>query len=126
MSKAPETHYHYCGVIERVPSSSSKRSSQFSESTQVEKKVRASYKDEYGGGWSKFTESYKAQEYVDKKTGGMGYKQEAKYTSTDKYVDNEQGYTTEYHTQVKIQKSVYPNKSSTSKSKNNKDSIGYY
>lgn len=126
MSKAPETHFAYSGVIDVVPSSSRKRSSHHTESTNVEKKVRASFKDEYGGGWSKFTESYKAQEYVDKKTGGMGYKQEVKYTSADKYVDKEGGYTTEYQTQVKVQKSVYPNKSSTSKSKNYKDSINYY
>ncbi|PQP97238.1 uncharacterized protein Pyn_09604 [Prunus yedoensis var. nudiflora] len=76
----------------------------------IQMKDRYSYKDAYGGGSSSFTRSYKAGEFVDKSTGGLGYEQEANYTSTDKYVDKELGFTTEYQTQVKFKKSVYPNK----------------
>ena len=49
----------------------------------------------------------------------MGYKQEAKFAFTEKYVDKELGSTTGYQTQVKFKESVYPNKSGSPSSKFN-------
>ncbi|CAN6557058.1 unnamed protein product [Malus baccata var. baccata] len=100
------------------------------ESREVQSKARTSYKDEYGGVSNHYTENYKAEQFVDKSTGWLGYKQEAKFTSTEKYVDKELGFTTEYQTQVKFKESVYPNKTGSSSSKshcnNNKNRIDYY
>lgn len=113
MSKKPDSKpaYGYCGYLEVMPLSKGSSSSQLNESAELQIKDRYSYKDAYGeGGSSSFTASYKAGEFVDKSTGGLGYRQEANYTSTDKYVDKEIGFTTEYQTQVKFKKSVYPNK----------------
>ncbi|KAM1227648.1 hypothetical protein ACFX2J_006843 [Malus domestica] len=56
---------------------------------------------------------------LDKSTGQLSYKQKAKFTSTEKYEDNELGFTFEYHTQVKFKEFVYPNKSGSSSSKSN-------
>ncbi|KAB2637646.1 hypothetical protein D8674_028180 [Pyrus ussuriensis x Pyrus communis] len=39
------------------------------------------------------TENYKAKQLVDKSTGQLGYKQDAKFTSTEKYVDKVLGFT---------------------------------
>lgn len=118
MSKKPETHYS--GYVEVVQPSSKSR--QMNVSNEMQNKERSSYKDQYGGFSSNVTQSYKASEYVaDKHTGQMGYKQEAKYTRTDRYVDKEEGYTREYQTQTKFIESVYPNKSSSSSKR-----INYY
>ena len=40
--------------------------------------------------------NYKAEKLVDKSTDQLGYKQEAKFTSTEKYADKELGFTIEY------------------------------
>lgn len=79
----------------------------------MQSQVKSSYNDEYCGASSNFTKSYKEGEFVDNRSGQSGYKQEAKYTSIDKYVDKTQGYTTEYKTQLKVTKSVYTKKSAT-------------
>ncbi|PQM41689.1 uncharacterized protein Pyn_16627 [Prunus yedoensis var. nudiflora] len=113
----------FCGIVEAVPSSNNNRQ-QMNISNEVQNQVRSSYKDQYGGSSSNSTQSYKAREYVDKRSGHTVYKQEAKYTCNDKFVDKQQGVTTEYKTQLKVTKSVYPNKGSNSKSSNNR--INYY
>ncbi|RXH83591.1 hypothetical protein DVH24_005844 [Malus domestica] len=113
------------GYLKVMPLSKPK----LNESREVQSKARSSYKDEYGGVSSHYTENYKAEQFVDKSTGRLGYKQEAKFTSTEKYVDKELGFTTEYQTQVKFKESVYPNKTGSSSSKshcNNKNRIDYY
>ena len=43
---------------------------------------------------------YKAGQVGNKSTDRLGYKQEARFTSTEKYVDKELGFTTEYQSQV--------------------------
>ena len=91
----------------------------FNESREVQSKARSSYNDKYGRVSSHYTENYKAEQLVDKSTGQLGYKQEAKFTYTEKYVDKELGFTTEYQTQVKFKESVYPNKTGSSSSKSN-------
>ena len=53
---------------------------------------------------------------MNKSTDQLGYKQEAKFTSTEKYVVKVLGFTTEYWTQVKFKESVYPNKTGSSSS----------
>ncbi|KAB2610745.1 hypothetical protein D8674_018777 [Pyrus ussuriensis x Pyrus communis] len=42
---------------------------------------------------SHYIENYKAKQLVDKSTGQLGYTQEAKLTSTEKYVDKVLGFT---------------------------------
>ncbi|KAB2611296.1 hypothetical protein D8674_019328 [Pyrus ussuriensis x Pyrus communis] len=42
---------------------------------------------------SHYTENYKAKQLVDKSTGQLGYKQKAKFTSTEKYVGKMLGFT---------------------------------
>ncbi|KAM2721011.1 hypothetical protein EV2_042135 [Malus domestica] len=76
------------------------------ESREVQSKARSSYNNEYGRVSNHYTENYKAKQLVDKSTAQLGYKQEAKFTFTKKYVDKERGFTTEYQTQVKFKESV--------------------
>ena len=63
------------------------------ESREVQSKARSSYKDEYGRVSSHYTENYKAEQLVNKSTGPLGYKQKAKFTYTENYVDKELGFT---------------------------------
>ena len=53
---------------------------------------------------------------MDKSIDQLGYKQKAKFTSTEKYVVKVLGFTTECQTQVKFKESVYPNKTGSSSS----------
>ena len=89
------------------------------ESKEVQSKARSSYKDEYGRVSSHYTEKYKVEQLMNKSTDQLGYKQEAKFTSTEKYVVKVLGFTTEYWTQVKFKESVYPAKTGSSSSKSN-------
>ncbi|CAL8999662.1 unnamed protein product [Prunus brigantina] len=117
MTKKPDSQpVAFIGYLQVMPSSKGLSSSQPKEFQQVQIKDRYSYKHAYGGGSSSFTGSCKAGKFVDKSTGGMGYKQEAKYTSTAKHVDKKLGFTTECQTQVKYKKSVYPNKTQVKQS----------
>ena len=68
------------------------------ESKEVQSIARSSYNDEYGGISSHFTENYKAEHLMDKSTDQLGYKQETKFTYTEKYADKELGFTTECQT----------------------------
>ena len=112
----------YIGVV--TPSSKGSSSKRMvNESSEMQSSSRMIYKDNYSGCSSKFTEQHKAEEFVDKHSGRLGYKEELKYTSTNKVNDKVQGYTTEYETQVKFKKTVYPNKST---SKYNNKGIDYY
>ncbi|KAL6297515.1 hypothetical protein ACE6H2_005657 [Prunus campanulata] len=71
----------YCGYQEVMPLSKRSSSSQFNESAELQIKDRYLHKDAYdGGGSSSFTGSYKTEEFVDKSTSGLGYKQEANQT----------------------------------------------
>ncbi|TQD98869.1 hypothetical protein C1H46_015512 [Malus baccata] len=54
------------------------------ESKEVQSKARSSYNDEYGGVSSHYAKNYKVEQLVDKSTGQLGYKQEAKFISTEK------------------------------------------
>ncbi|KAL6276208.1 hypothetical protein ACE6H2_019809 [Prunus campanulata] len=117
MPKKPDSQpAAFVGYLQLIPLSKGSSSSQLYESQQVQIKDRYSYKHAYGGGSSSFTGSCKAGKFVNKSTGGLGYKQEAKYTSTAKHVDKKLGFTTECQTQVKVKKSVYPNKPQVKKS----------
>ncbi|KAB2632682.1 hypothetical protein D8674_028929 [Pyrus ussuriensis x Pyrus communis] len=78
------------------------------ESKEVQSKAQSSYNDEYSGVSSHSIENYKAEQLVGKSTGQLGYTQEAKFTSIEKYVD-------------KFKESVYPNKIGSSSSKSNYD-----
>ncbi|KAK9931856.1 hypothetical protein M0R45_019112 [Rubus argutus] len=109
----------YCGVITVAPSS------KINVSDQVQSEVKSSYNDQYCGVSSNFTKSYNEGDFVDRRSGNVGYKQEAKYTSTDKYVDKAQGCTTVYKTQLKVTKSVYT-KNSASATKSSYKRLNYY
>ena len=131
-----EQNYHYCGYAEVVPASSAGSKRMVNESNEVHSSSRTMYKDNYSGGSNHYSTQHKAEEFVDKHSGRLGFKEEVKFTSTQKVVDKVQDYTTEYQTQVKVKKTdypkvqqvkfkktVYPNKT-TSKSNNSK--INYY
>ncbi|KAK7847200.1 hypothetical protein CFP56_007051 [Quercus suber] len=121
-NKMAEHRIGYIGVV--TPSSKGSSSKRMAnESSEMQSSSRMIYKDNYSGCSSKFTEQHKAEEFVDKHSGRLGYKEELKYTSTNKLNDKVQGYTTEYETQVKFKKTVYPNKSA---SKYNNKGIDYY
>uniref|UniRef100_M1DA20 Uncharacterized protein n=1 Tax=Solanum tuberosum TaxID=4113 RepID=M1DA20_SOLTU len=65
--------------------------------------------------------SYKSDEFVDRRSGREGYREEANYKSTYKVNDKTHGVTTEYETSVKCKKTTtYHNKS------NNYKKVNYY
>ncbi|KAB2601954.1 hypothetical protein D8674_002959 [Pyrus ussuriensis x Pyrus communis] len=103
------------GYLKVMPLSKPK----LNESRKVQSKAQFSYNDEYGGISSHYTENYKAEQLMDKSIGQLGYTQEAKFTSTEKYVDKVLGFIAEYQTQVKFKESVYLNKIGSSSSKSN-------
>ncbi|KAM2602250.1 hypothetical protein TB1_039674 [Malus domestica] len=104
-------HVYACsdtiGYLKVMPLSKPK----FNESRKVQSKARSSYNDEYGIVSSHYTENYRAEH--------LGCKQGTKFTFTEKYADEELGFSTEYQTQVKFKESVYPNKVESSLSKSN-------
>lgn len=93
----------------------------------METAAKSIFKDDQGKFSSQFSKSHKAEEFVDKSTGRLGYKEETKYTKTYKYDDKDQGYTNEYQTQVKVKHVAYPMKDSSKYTKgNNTKHINYY
>ena len=108
-----------CSAMTVVPAS------KINVSDEVQSQMTSSYNDKYCGTSSNFTKSYKEGDFVDKRSGNSGYKQEVKYTSVDKYVDKTWGYTTEYKTQLKVTKSVYTKKSAPASKSGNKR-LNYY
>ena len=68
---------------------------------------------------SHYTKNFKVERLVNKSTSQLGYKQEAKFTATEKYMDKELGFTTTYQAQMKFKESVYPNKTGSSSFKSN-------
>ena len=118
-----EQNYHYCGYAEVVPASSAGSKRMVNESNEVHSSSRTMYKDNYSGCSNHYSTQHKAEEFVDKHSGRLGFKEEVKFTSTQKVVDKVRDYTTEYKTQVQFKKTVYPNKT-TPKSNNNR--INYY
>lgn len=119
--------YAYSGYCEVVPSnqysSSSSRGRYLNESSELESSTKSVVKGDNARSSRNFSESYKSEEFVDKSTGRLGYKEEAKYSSTYKYDDVERGYTNEYQTQVKFKHVAYPMKDS---SNNNSKRVDYY
>ncbi|KAM2353605.1 hypothetical protein ACFX1X_008429 [Malus domestica] len=103
------------GYLKIMPLSKPK----LNESREVQSKAQSSYNDEYGRVSIHYTENYKAEQLIDKSTSQLSYKQETKFTFTEKCVDKELGFTTEYQTQVKFKEFVYPNKFGFSSSKSN-------
>ncbi|KAM1951846.1 hypothetical protein ACFX15_006403 [Malus domestica] len=103
------------GYLKVMPLSKPK----LNESREVQSKARSSYNDEYGRTSCHYTENYKAGQLTDKSTDQLGHKQEAKFTSTERYVNKELRFTTEYQTQVKFKGSVYPKKFRSSSFKSN-------
>ncbi|KAM2603693.1 hypothetical protein TB1_040932 [Malus domestica] len=85
--------------------------SKLNEPREVQSKARSSYNDEYDRVSSHYAENYKAEQ--------LGCKQGTKFTFTEKYTDEELGFTTKYQTQVKFKEFVYPNKAESSLSKFN-------
>ncbi|KAK4374522.1 hypothetical protein RND71_005199 [Anisodus tanguticus] len=75
-------------------------------SGEVQKSTKSSYKDYGGGSSSRVIETYKAGEFVDRRSGREGYREEANYKSTHKVNDKVHGVTTEYETSVKCKKTT--------------------
>ncbi|KAM2465811.1 hypothetical protein ACFX1W_004860 [Malus domestica] len=103
------------GCLKMMPLSKPK----LNESREVQSKAQSLYNDEYGRVSIHYTENYKAEQLMYNSTSQLIYKQEAKFTFTEKCVDKELGFTIEYQTQVKFKEFVYPNKSGFSSSKSN-------
>ncbi|KAJ7955756.1 hypothetical protein O6P43_022292 [Quillaja saponaria] len=119
----------YSGYAVVVPASSSKmRVNNGSKSNEYENVSRTGYKEEYNGvGYSShFTESHKGGDFVNKRTGQMGYKKEIKYTSTHKFNDKVEGYSGEYETQVKVRKTINYHTNNYSKSGSSSKRVNFY
>ncbi|KAK4712955.1 hypothetical protein R3W88_018862 [Solanum pinnatisectum] len=83
-------------------------------SDEIHKSTKTSYNDYGGGTSSRVTETYKSGEFVDRRSGREGYREEANYKSTYKVNDKTHGVTTEYETNVKYKTTTTyenPNKS---------------
>lgn len=113
------------GYVELAGSGGSSNKRKVNESSDLEKSSRTIYKDKHSAYSEQFTKHHKAEEFVDKHSGRLGFKEQVTYKSTHKVNDKVQGSTTEYETQVKFKKTVYPNKSA-SKSKCNYNNAIYY
>ena len=101
------------GYVELAGSGGSSNKRKVNESSELEKSSRTIYKDKHGAYSEQFTKHHKAEEFVDKHSGTLGFKEQVTYKSTHKVNDEVQGSTTEYETQVKFKKTVYPNKSAS-------------
>ncbi|RXH85181.1 hypothetical protein DVH24_041949 [Malus domestica] len=75
------------GYLKVMPLSKPK----LNESREVQSKARSSYNDEYDRVSSHYTENYKAEQ--------VGCKQGTKFTFTEKYADEELGFSAKYQTQ---------------------------
>ena len=123
-------HIGYIGYCEAVPStnqvstysSSSNKGRQMKSSTELQSATKTSFKSVKGKASTNYKQTYTSGEFVDKSTGGIGYKEEMKYSRTSKYQDKELGYTHEYEAQVKLKHVAYPTKSTGSENKQ----INYY
>ena len=80
------------------------------ESREVQSKARSSYKDEYCRVSSRYTEKLQGWTINGQEHWSVGLLEKAKFTSIERYMVKVLGFTTEYWTQVKFKKSVYPNK----------------
>ncbi|KAK4337558.1 hypothetical protein RND71_042045 [Anisodus tanguticus] len=92
-------------------------------SGEVQKSKKYSYKDYDGGSSSRVTKTCKAGDFLDRRSGREGYREEANYKSTYKVNDKAHGVTTEYETSVKCKKTTTydnPNKC------NNYKRVNYY
>ncbi|KAF7838060.1 uncharacterized protein G2W53_006542 [Senna tora] len=109
---------HFTGFAQVVPYNGGKSNQSVGSHTTTSRAAYDHGNYKYSG---RHTESYKAGDYVHK-SGNVGYKEEARSTSTFKYTDKVQGMTTEYQTQVNVKKMVYPSTTKASSSKR----INYY
>ncbi|KAK7847202.1 hypothetical protein CFP56_007053 [Quercus suber] len=91
--------------------------------TELNSSSRMIFKDKHTSCSSHFAKQLKTEKFVDNSSGKLGYKDEVKCTSGLKFNDKLLGNTTEFETQVKFKKTVYPNKSA---SKFNNKEINYY
>ena len=97
-----------------VVSAGSKRGR--TESFEAENTTKTLYKSHGGGGCSsKMTQSHKAGEFVDKRSGNKGFKEEVMCKSSVKFDDKFEGCTTEYEAQVKFKKVTTFNSNNSSK-----------
>ncbi|KAF3943801.1 hypothetical protein CMV_029668 [Castanea mollissima] len=101
--------------------SSSKRV--LNKATELNSSSRMIFKDKHTSCSSHFAKQHKTEKFVDNNSGKLGYKDEVKYTAGLKFNDRVLGNTTEFETQVKFKKTIYPNKSA---SKFNNKEINYY
>lgn len=96
-----------------VVSAGSKRGR--TESFETENTTKTLYKNHGGGCSSKMTQSHKAGEFVDKRNGNKGFKEEVKFKASVKVDDKVEGCTTEYESQVKFKKVTTFNNNNSSK-----------
>ncbi|KAI9125681.1 hypothetical protein K1719_003099 [Acacia pycnantha] len=106
MSKNGKT-IAYVGQVHVVPSKgwATNQSNQSGNSnTSV---TRTTYNDNNHKVSNRYTETHNSGDYVTR-SGSVGYKQEARATSTVKVTDKVEGFTTEYQTRVNVKQVVYP------------------
>ncbi|KAF5749446.1 hypothetical protein HS088_TW04G01415 [Tripterygium wilfordii] len=103
------------------------------QSSEMQSGSRAIYKDKYSGCSTGYSVKEKSGEFVDGRTGRVGYKEETTYTKTLRVNDKVSGSSTEYQTQVKFKEvhtpgpaSAKSNNYKSSGSKSNSKSYGYY
>ncbi|KAF5749445.1 hypothetical protein HS088_TW04G01414 [Tripterygium wilfordii] len=125
-----------CGYIEVVSGdyaplvSTGQKQKAMTKSSEMQTGSRAIYKDKYSGCSSGFSVKEKSGEFVDKKSGRVGYKEETTYTDSLKVADKVSGSSTEYQTQVKFKQVYTPGpgsaKSNKYKSSGSKSGIKSY
>ncbi|KAM6555073.1 hypothetical protein CsatB_015835 [Cannabis sativa] len=110
-------------------SCSSNKGRVMKDSTQLHSATKSIVKSDKGKATTSFKKSFTADEFVDKTTGRLGFKEEASFTRTDKYNNKNDGFAHEFETQVKFKHVAYPNDnkpSTTTKADNNNYQITYY
>lgn len=108
----------FVGLVEYYPSEALGTNQSETSETRVSRETYDAKDYKYSG---RYTETHKAVE-ISNKCRRIGSKEEYKRTSTVKYTDKLQGLTTEYHTEFKVKKLVYP---SAAKSSSNKRKYCY-
>ncbi|XP_062079843.1 phosphopantothenoylcysteine decarboxylase subunit VHS3-like [Humulus lupulus] len=72
-------------------SSSTPRGREMKDSTQLHSSTKSIFRDNNGRSSTSFKKSFSSDEFVDKRTGRLGVKEETTYCRTDKYDNKNEG-----------------------------------
>ena len=89
-------------------SSSTPRDRDLKDSTQLHSSTKSIFRDNNGRSSTSFKKSFSSDEFVDKRTGRLGVKDETTYCRTDKYDNKNEGYAHEFETKVRLKHVAYP------------------